>query len=1538
MSGNTHDLHTELERIRREFAAAQDRVVELESELKQKSGSAQLDYLSIVEHQTDLICRYTPDFNLTFVNTAYAQWFGKHPADMIGTNLFDYVPDADREATRLHFQELTTEQPVATAEYRSILPDGSVRWIQWTDRALLDETGRIREYQGVGRDVTERITSEARLQFMYEFLRSTNNAQDFRSALAVSMRLICNHHPWVYGEIWMPDQGNELLLSQDIYYIDDAALEKLRPFRVATETYTFLPGVGLPGRVWQNKTATWIPDVQALSEHEFLRLDLARQAGLRGVAVIPLLDGGEVLAVTLFFSFQTIHPDDRLLNLISAALHQLVPVLRRKQALEALQVSEELYRTLVENSDSAITVVDANGQFLFANEEAWRPFNLSPEDRQGQTIHDLFPPDVADRFVERIRGVIQTGQARTDVDQMQVGPDTRWMQATIAPLREADGQIAKVLTNAVDITPLIQGEQALQRSATRLAGLHAIDRAILSAQSPEDVAQAALRNITELIPCQRASIYTVDLGSETAHSIGDYNRPKGSAFSGQNALAVAPSIIAAVAAERYILINDLDQHPYTPFRQLYDEGIRSSLIVGLKFEGKLIGGFTLHAAETDYFTEEYIQIALEVADQLAIVIHTSQLDEQIRQYTAELEDRVAQRTADLEKATTRVEAILNSSSDGILLVNHVRGIQQANAAFHTMFECENDACFGKPLGAVLHPGDHPLLKNAVEAVIAQGIVRRFEARARRLDGQEFDVELGLARVEGLNGDSQNLVCTIRDISALKEVERSLRESKQMLSAVIETIPVRICWKDRNSIYQGCNTLHAHVLDLASPDEVVGMTDFDFDAETAPKWRAKDQQVMTSGQPELNTEEMFNARDGSPYWQRYNRVPLRNDDGDIIGVLVTIENVTARKQAELAMAEERNLLRTLIDTIPDYIYVKDRQHRFLLSNSAHARARGYNSVDEIVGQTDFDFFPPELAEQFQAEEETIFQTGEPLIDYEQPSLSKAGGFEWASSTKVPLRNLDGDLIGLVGITRDITERKQGEQALREYAEEVHDLYNNAPCGYHSLDANGVFTRINDTELQWLGYNRDEVIGKLHVTDVLSADSAAMFRANFPIFKQQGWITDLEFDFRRKDGSLFPVLVSATAIYDENRELVHSRSTMFDITALKQAQDALRESEERSRTVIATMSEGIVLHGPDGAITTCNAAAERLLGTPRDQMLGHAATDPGWRAIHEDGTPFPGETQPASVTLRTGQPQSNVVMGVDRPETGLVWMMVNSSPVFYPGDEQPRAVVATFTDISDRKRYEETLVSALQKEKELGELKSRFVSVASHEFRTPLAAILATTETLTHYRGRMDEGQIDVRLGKIRQQVNHMKNIMEDVLQLARIQAGHIEFNPVASDLDELCRAVVEEFQGRPEYSERLVYDCADPPIVASVDPRLMQQIISNLVSNALKYSPPDKSIRIRLTHTAENATCQVSDEGIGIPPEDVKRLFEPFHRAGNVGAIAGTGLGLSITKEAVEAHGGSLTVESEEGQGTTFTVIIPIARQEKEVADDQDSGG
>jgi signal transduction histidine kinase len=272
----------------------------------------------------------------------------------------------------------------------------------------------------------------------------------------------------------------------------------------------------------------------------------------------------------------------------------------------------------------------------------------------------------------------------------------------------------------------------------------------------------------------------------------------------------------------------------------------------------------------------------------------------------------------------------------------------------------------------------------------------------------------------------------------------------------------------------------------------------------------------------------------------------------------------------------------------------------------------------------------------------------------------------------------------------------------------------------------------------------------------------------------------------------------------------------------------------------------------------------------------------------------------------------------------WFQTIKVPIV-SADGKSKYVLGVSTDITERRKSEARLQEAFQKEKELGELKSRFVSMASHEFRTPLATILAVTETLSAYRKKMEDAQIDQRLSKIQDQVGHLKDVIDDVLQLAQIQAQKVVFNPVLVDLDAMCRSVLDEFQSRPNIKHELVYTCDAKLREAYLDKRLMRQIINNLMSNAVKYSPEGKTIRINLEEQDNNLIFKIQDQGIGIPEADLKHLFQPFHRADNVGTISGTGLGLVITKESVELHGGIIAVESTVGVGTTFTVTIPLAQ-------------
>ncbi len=232
-------------------------------------------------------------------------------------------------------------------------------------------------------------------------------------------------------------------------------------------------------------------------------------------------------------------------------------------------------------------------------------------------------------------------------------------------------------------------------------------------------------------------------------------------------------------------------------------------------------------------------------------------------------------------------------------------------------------------------------------------------------------------------------------------------------------------------------------------------------------------------------------------------------------------------------------------------------------------------------------------------------------------------------------------------------------------------------------------------------------------------------------------------------------------------------------------------------------------------------------------------------------------------------------------------------------------------------------ALEREQELSALKSRFISMTSHEFRTPLTTILSSAEMLEHYSHKWPEARKLEHLRRIQRAVKQMTALLDDVLMISRAEAGRLTFAPAPLDLAALCGDLAEAFQfqagARHAVNLRIVGECAN----VSLDERLVRHILGNVLSNAVKYSPQGGEVAFEVTCAGGQALFRVQDHGIGIPLADQARLFESFHRASNVGAISGTGLGLSIVKRAVEAHGGAITVESQVGVGTAVTVTLPI---------------
>ncbi len=255
-----------------------------------------------------------------------------------------------------------------------------------------------------------------------------------------------------------------------------------------------------------------------------------------------------------------------------------------------------------------------------------------------------------------------------------------------------------------------------------------------------------------------------------------------------------------------------------------------------------------------------------------------------------------------------------------------------------------------------------------------------------------------------------------------------------------------------------------------------------------------------------------------------------------------------------------------------------------------------------------------------------------------------------------------------------------------------------------------------------------------------------------------------------------------------------------------------------------------------------------------------------------------------------------------------------------------------EVAERQRLEEELRNALNKEKELSDLKSNIISVVSHEYRTPLATILSSAELLEHYSQQWPEEKRQRHFHRIQTTVHHLTQLVSDVLLINKAEAGKLEFNPVPLDLVAFCRELVEELKLTTKTQHSISFVYLGSYLEACLDEKLLRQILTNLLSNAVKYSPDGGNVQFDLIFGQETVKFQITDQGIGIPPKEQELLFDAFYRSSNVGTISGTGLGLAIAKRCIDRHGGQITVESEVGVGTTFTITLPLNNPECRVDD------
>jgi len=604
--------------------------------------------------------------------------------------------------------------------------------------------------------------------------------------------------------------------------------------------------------------------------------------------------------------------------------------------------------------------------------------------------------------------------------------------------------------------------------------------------------------------------------------------------------------------------------------------------------------------------------------------------------------------------------------------------------------------------------------------------------------------------------------------------------------------------------------------------------------------------------------------------RFRSEDIRLMESLAAAAAIAIENAQLYADARLAEAQlraEQNLLRTVIDLIPENVYVKDSEGRKTLANRADLEYLGVRKESEVSGKTDFDFYPPEIAGSFWEDDQKVLRSGQRVINREERITRPGGEERWLLTSKVPLLDGDGRVIGLVGVGRDITERKEAEEALRRYAERLASLR-----------------------------TLDQAILSAWSKDAIAKAALHLLRKLVP--------------YKRACVFLFTQERQRVALLATAGDYEPVDSVMAGALTEKPATGIFSELTPQLTQVLSTDREACPFS------KSCPFRPD----SPHTQLLVPFAIEGELigvlSVIIEQGT-----------TLPTGQ--MDVIREIaDSTAIGLHQALLREQLECQVAELEQR--VAERTSALSLANAE--LARAVR-------AKDEFLAAMSHELRTPLNSIIGLSEALQEdVYGPLNDRQLR-SIAIIEESGRHLLALINDILDVSKIEAGKLELTVGPVAIEPVCQAslgIVRQLARKKRQTLSLNLDERVQAIQA--DARRLKQILVNLLDNAVKFTPEGGAIGLEVQADEEREAVHftVWDTGIGISAENMSRLFKPFVQLDSrlSREYSGTGLGLVLVQRMAELHGGSVTVESEVGKGSRFTVSLPWRPARVEAAEER----
>ncbi|MDI5896895.1 PAS domain S-box protein [Flavobacterium yafengii] len=809
----------------------------------------------------------------------------------------------------------------------------------------------------------------------------------------------------------------------------------------------------------------------------------------------------------------------------------------------------------------------------------------------------------------------------------------------------------------------------------------------------------------------------------------------------------------------------------------------------------------------------------------------------------------------------------------------------------------------------------------------------------RLDGQKTDYIRKLTPVFRDDGALEMMVGFGVDITESKRIQEEILKSRQLIQSIIQHVAVGILVQGPNSEILENNKAACEMLGLTE-DQLLGKTSFDdtwkvihldgtdFTSEEHPV-----PQAIQKLKPINNIiMGVYRPISNDLVWLLVDAIPVFGDYGELLYVICSFNDITAQKNAEdaLKISNERFVysIKATSDAIWDWNMITDE----MFVGGSYSILFGHHFKNNIIKRQKYENFiyPEDKVAYFKSIDKFINGDLNRWSE-EYRYLKSDGTYAFVNDKAVIIRNNDGKAIRMIGAMRDISQKKNLIDQLKQSEEKFKGAFENSAVGMALVNNKGYFIEVNDRLCEILGYSSQEM-KSLRFQEITHYEDLKIdleYKEKIATGKISNFSSEKRFIHKNKS---IVWAHRSFSIAKNNTTGINYIVQIIDITERKKIEDEnklLIEENNRNKTIQLNEARNmyrlladntidlVCLHNLDTSFQYVSPSIQKLLDYAPEELLGKSPLD----LAHPEDLKYLQESFNDFISKKV---DGSTIARFKARNGNYIWLETKATLTEKEGEIT--GFQSSSRDITIRKKEEEAIEKALLKERELNELRINLISTISHEFRTPMTTIRTSAELIALYIDDQNSAKsslLQKRVNTITEEIDRIVDLMNAVLIISKEDSGKTNFNPVKFDLKQLCINVIENSYSNLNNNLKIQTYFEKDSFTVFADTKLMEYSIFNILNNAFKYSKGCEDIIFNLFTADDTVVIEIIDFGIGIPEEDQSKLYNTFFRASNTTGIQGTGLGLYIVKTFTTKNSGNVQLESQLGKGTKVTLQFPL---------------